>query len=124
MRRPTPLMALLSWHRKAMAGEAPPVHDGVPECGWYKMRRKRGHWLPVEIYVDREFDGNGDLACDEQIKASVFFDPACPREIWTYLTPISRREFQRLTDYLLSNQETINPAARIDVGAAPTLPRG
>lgn len=107
-----------------MAGDAPPIHDGHPECGWYKMRRKRGHWVPVEIYVDREFDENGDLACDEKIKASVYLEPADPQKIWTYLTPISRAEFQRLTDYLLSNQDTINPSARIDVGVAPTLPRG
>ena len=124
MRRPTPLLRLLAWHRAALAGDAPPIHDGIPECGWYKMRRKGAHWVPVEIYVDREFDENGDLAADEQIKASVYLEPADAREIWTYLTPISRAEFRRLTHYLLSNQDTINPASHIDAGSAPTLPRG
>lgn len=123
MRRPTPLMALLRWHRQAMAGEAPPVHDGDPQCGWYRMRRNRGHWLPVEIFCDRDIDENGELTRDEVIRAEVFMESADAAAIWTYLEPISRAEFHRLTEYLLANQHTINPAARIDLAARPTLPR-
>lgn len=124
IRQPTSTMKLLAWHRAALRGESPPpVHDSDPQCGWYRIRRGGGHWQPVEIYCDRDVDENGDLASDERIKAEVFMEPADASAIWTYLEPISRAEFNRLTDYLLSNQHTINPAARIDLAAQPTLPR-
>lgn len=123
MRRPTPMMALLRWHRAALADHSTPRSDGDPQCGWFKIRRGGGHWVPVEIYCDREIDENGELTRDEKIKAEVFMEPADAIAIWTHLTPISRAEFQRLTEYLLANQDTINPAARIDLGARPTLPR-
>lgn len=123
MRKPTPMMRLLAWHRQALAGHAPPVHDGIPECGWYRIRRNGGHWQPVEIFCVQEVDENGELTGPEKIKAEVFMEPADAAAIWTYLEPISRAEFHKLTEYLLANQDTINPAAKIDLAAQPTLPR-
>lgn len=31
-----------SWHRAALAGEKPPIHEGEPRCGYFKVRDRRG----------------------------------------------------------------------------------
>lgn len=123
LRRPTPLMTLLAWHRKAMKTPDLPRSSDDPQCGWYRIRRNGGHWQPVEIFCDQDIDENGELTGPEKIKAEVFMEPADAAAIWTYLEPISRAEFHKLTEYLLANQDTINPAAKIDLAAQPTLPR-
>ncbi len=48
---------LYAWHSAVLAGQAPPIHDGLPEAGWYKTRfAKGGPWVAVEIRVEREID--------------------------------------------------------------------
>jgi hypothetical protein len=116
-------MALLRWHRAALADPETPRSDGDPQCGWYRMRRNGGYWVPVEIYCDREIDEAGELTGPEKIKAEAFFEPIDPSTVWLHVEPISRADFDRLTQYLLANQDTINPAARINLAAQPTLPR-
>lgn len=125
IRQPTPLMRLLAWHRAYMRGDRPPQHDADPQCGWYQMRRvKDGPWIPVEIWCDREIDENGELACDEKLRADAFGEELDPNEIWTWLTPISRAEFMRLTEFRMQNQHCIANDRPIDLGATPTPPRG
>lgn len=122
MRRPTPMMELLRWHRQALGDQNAPRSEGDPQCGWYRMRSRGGRFVPVEIYCDREIDESGELTAPEKIKAEVFLEPADAAAIWLFLEPISRAEFHRLTEYLLANQD-INLSARVDLGAKPTLPR-
>lgn len=31
-----------AWHRAALAGEKPPIHEGEPRCGYFKVRDRRG----------------------------------------------------------------------------------
>lgn len=123
--RPSPLMALTRWHRAAMRGENPPRHDGTPQCGWYRMRMvKGGPWVPVSIYVTQEIDENGVLASDELLSASAFGESVDPRRVWSHLAPISKADFDRLTQYRLENQHRFFNDRPIDMKAAPTLPGG
>lgn len=44
-----------SWYADAIAGKNPPIHDGQPQCGWFRSRRnKNDRWLPTVIYRDTE----------------------------------------------------------------------
>lgn len=31
-----------AWWRAMLAGEAPPIHESEPQCGYFKMRDRRG----------------------------------------------------------------------------------
>lgn len=98
MREPTPDDRLYAWHRAAIAGLQPPIHEGQPECGWFKRRIvKGGPWVPVEVFVRREIDPDtGELEGPEVLVAS-YDDRIVPAHtIWTFLTPISRVEFDAL----------------------------
>jgi len=125
MRHPTPLLKLLAWHRAYLRGESPPVHDGDPHCGWYKMKRvSNGPWVPVAIWCDRDIDEFGELTSDEVLRADVYGDEGDPEEIWTYLKPITKADHEELTKYRLCNEHRIKCRTPIDLGAAPTPPRG
>lgn len=125
MRRPSTDAELLAWHRAAMAGEAPPMHDGDPQVGWYRLQQVRnGPFDPVTIWCDQPVDPEtGELTGDEVMRADVFGDPADAAAIWTYLTPISRAEHDRLFQWRLANQHRLHSRQRVDLAAAPTLPR-
>lgn len=124
MRQPSTMMALTRWHRAYMRGEAPPMHDGWPEAGWYKMRRvKGGPWVPVEIWCEQHTDPEtGELTEPEQLRADAFGEYLDPASIWTWLTPISRAEFRELTEFRLKNQHRLNCTTPINLGASPILP--
>lgn len=98
IRQPSSMRSLYAWHRAAVAGEAPPRHDGIPEAGWFKTRIVRGGpFVPVEIMVERQIDiETGELASDERLVAIVEGQSRNPASLWTHLTPISRDEFEAL----------------------------
>lgn len=106
-----------------MRGDAPPRHDADPHCGWYQMREvKNGPWIPVEIWCDRDVDENGDLTCDEVLRADAFGRSVDAEMVWTWLRPISKSDFEKLTDYRMKNQHRIQDNKPIDLGSAPTPP--
>ncbi|SIT20195.1 hypothetical protein SAMN05421774_10888 [Gemmobacter megaterium] len=98
MRQPSPAAELYAWHRAAVAGEAPPIHDGLPECGWFKRRLvKGGPWVPVRIFVRREIEmDTGELLGPEILVADVDGKLDDPARHWTYLTPITRSDYEAL----------------------------
>lgn len=123
MRQPTPTMALLRWHRAALRGESVPVHDGDPQCGWYRTKLvKGGPWVAVEIICEREIDAAGELTSPEKLVAIIEGRRADPARLWTYLTPISRAEHTRLEDERLSGGQMAATMARIDLTGEPTRP--
>lgn len=123
MRRPTPLMALLSWHRKALAGDAPPIHDGFPQCGWYRTRFiKGGPWVAVEIICERDIDEAGELSAPETLVAIVEGHRRDPNRLWTFLTPIARAEHARLESERLNGGPMAATMAKIDLTQEPTRP--
>jgi len=98
IRQPSSMADLYRWHRAALAGDAPPVHEGMPECGWYRTRLvKGGPFVPVEIKVEREICAEtGELLGPERLVAVVDGLRRDPGRIWTYLTPITRAEHDDL----------------------------
>lgn len=127
MRRPTKVREMLAWHSAAMAGTAPATHDGIVHCGWFKRRLRRGGpWVPVRIYLDREIDpATGELAGPEEYRIEVEgLDGGRPADHWTYLTPISKAEFDHLVDYRLRDGRMFDPRQPIDLSEKPTEPQG
>lgn len=117
------MMKLLAWHRAALRGENPPVHDGVPECGWYRTRLvKGGPWVAVEIRCEREIDEAGELTGPEKLVAITEGRRADPGRMWTYLTPISREEHARLEAERLSGGRMAATMAKIDLTQEPIRP--
>ena len=98
IRQPSPAARLYAWHKAALAGHAPAIHDGLPECGWFKRRLvKGGPWVPVRIFVRREIDPDtGELTGPETLVADVDGKLSDPVRHWTYLIPISRAEYTSL----------------------------
>jgi len=111
IRTPTEHEALYAWYTAAMRGEAPPVHEGEPQCGWYKLReypadgqwvspRKRA-WLPARIWVEQHREGE-ELAEPEQMRAAIgragHERDCAPAELWLWVakTPISPVEWNKL----------------------------
>ncbi|WP_205749033.1 hypothetical protein [Frigidibacter oleivorans] len=116
IRQPTPMAVLYAWHRAALAGEAPPIHEGMPEAGWYRCRlTKGGPWVPVEIRVERVIcPDSGELLEPERLVAICDGDRRDPARLWTYLTPISRAEHAdllRRRDLIPSMAATLAPVS-------------
>ncbi len=111
MRKPTPARALYAYHRAALAGEKPGLHegaDGIPEdehgnwpCGWYRARHvRRAPFVPARVYVLAQIDPvTKELVADEELRCEVDGvqrDPA--REIgWLVQDPIKHSEFEYMT---------------------------
>ena len=98
IRRPSTISQIYAWHRAALSGNALPIHDGIAEAGWYKRKLvKGGPWVPVCISVVREIDpATGELLGPEMLVADVDGRREDPARHWTYLTPISRAEYEAL----------------------------
>jgi hypothetical protein len=62
------------WHN-ALLGQFGPVHENDPQCGYYRMRwRRGGEWIPVAIF--REDDGEVLALCKGEMKDAF--------EVWTW----------------------------------------
>lgn len=109
MRSPTTSAQAYSWHRKALAGENPPVHEGAPQCGWFKRRLvKGGPFVPARIFMQSEMDPEtGELLSDEKLVAEVNGKRADPTECWTWICgqPISRAEYLDMTAASFADQQ-------------------
>lgn len=127
MRTPSSFRELYAWWREAIVNPNVARHEGDPHCGYYKRRLiKGGPWVPVRIYIDREIDPvTGELACDERLRIEVEgLDGGDPIEHWTYLTPISRDEFDHLVDYRLRDARMLDARRKLDLSETPTSPQG
>lgn len=100
MRRPTPASVLYDWHRRALAGERPPVLEDEPQCGWFRLRLVRlGPWCPARIWMEQEIDPEtGELCADETLRAEVLGQPRDPRRLWLSVAgkPIDEGDYHRL----------------------------
>lgn len=117
MRQPSPMARLYAWHRAALAGHAPPIHEGLPECGWFKARMvKGGPWVPVKIYVQRDIDPEtGELTSPEVLRCEVGSEERDPARMWTYLTPISRADFEALAFLITNTPQMFDPRQKVDL---------
>jgi hypothetical protein len=128
IRRPSSFARLHDWHRRAVAGEAVATHDGLPHAGWYKRKLvKGGPWVPVRIYVERETcPETGDLTAPERLAMEVegIRSDRDPADDFTWLTPISRSEYDWLMDARLRDTRFADSRAPIDLSDKPTPPPG
>ncbi len=122
-RLPTPKDAIYEWHRKAMAGEKPPVWEGHPQCGWFvRSFSDRGTLYPAMICMEQIVcDETGDLLSDERLRCvvarpgdgwpSIAGHDVDPYEEWTYLAkrPISQEEYHILMRQVLFSDRYIGP---------------
>ncbi len=124
MRKPSTPSQLLGWHRDAIAGRNPPIHDGEPQAGWYRTRLvKGGPWVGVRIFVEREIcPDTGDLISDEVLVALVDGGRRDPSRLWTYLTPISREEYLALEDRRRDVPAMAATLAPIDISRKAVTP--
>lgn len=124
IRQPSTIAQLYGWHRAAIAGDAPPIHEGHPECGWYRTRLvKGGPWVPVEIKVERQIDPEtGELTGPERLIAIADGMRRNPESLWTFLTPITRDEHAALIERRHSIPAMAATMARIDLTKEPVLP--
>ena len=99
IRQPSTMAQLYDWHKKAVNGDAPPVHDGIPECGWFKTKLvKGGPWVPVRIWCEREVCPlTGELLSPEILRCEADGQRRNPERLWTFLTPIPRAEYDALS---------------------------
>ena len=100
MRKPTPQDGLYDWHRAALAGRNPPIHEGDPHVGWYKRRFVRnGPWVAGRIWLHSEVDDSGELVADEALRCEIGGKEFDPIEVWSFLAahPISRQEYEYMT---------------------------
>ena len=124
MRMPTPASQLYAWHRAALSGDDPPIHDGLAEAGFYKVRMvKGGPWAAVEIKVERDIDfETGELTAPERLVAICDGERRNPANLWTYLTPISRDEHRAILERRQFIPEMAATRAKIDLTERPITP--
>jgi len=123
VRRPTTATEAYAWHRAYVAGQNPPQHDGEPQCGWFKARLiKGGPWVEARIWIEREIEGNGELACPEEYRCEVDGMRRDAYRMWTYLTAISKAEYDALLHRRLMIPEMQASMAKLDLVAVPILP--
>lgn len=72
-----------AWHRAALAGEKPPIHEGEPRCGYFKVRDRRG-LNRNKAAIKRPF-----IACaiwfeDGVLKAELAGAPTDVDRLWPY----------------------------------------
>jgi len=65
----------LTWWQDALAGKKPPIHDGHPQCGYFRRKLHRdGPWVPAVIWHK-----DGELVC------RVGNEMRDPQDQWTWL---------------------------------------
>lgn len=104
LRQPSTTAALYAWHRRAIRGDAPPIHEGLPECGWFKTKLVRGGpWVPVRIWCEREVCPlTGELLSPEVLRCEADGQSRSPERLWTFLQPITREEYAALSERRIS----------------------
>lgn len=93
IRQPSSYAQLHAWWSEAIKTPDMPRHDGIPECGFYRMQMvKGGPWVPVRVFVERTINDIGELDGPERLVADVAGERRDPRGLWLRLNPISRAE--------------------------------
>lgn len=124
IRTPSSFAALHAWHRDAIAGLPVDRHDGIPEAGWFRMRRvKGGPFVPVQIVCERDLDDEtGELAAPERLVA-IFDGTRCAAaSIWTYVEPISRAEYLALVERARTDERMAATMVPMNLSDTPTRP--
>lgn len=106
MRQPSNAADRWRWWEDSLAGKAPPIHDGEPHAGFFKVRRfsygkwVKGPFVPARIWweaTDTDAE-TGELLSDEKLKAEIDGKPVNGWNKWTWLArrPITEAEYEWL----------------------------
>ena len=129
--KPTSYNDLYAWHVNALKGvdgDEVKIHDGEPQCGWFKCRLvKKGPFVPARIWVVAETDDNGDLIDEELYQCEVDGEYRDPEQQWLHLSkyPIPKAEFDYLTSLAAwaracePSHPLANPRKAVDYTTAP-----
>lgn len=117
IRQPSTMRQLYAWHRAALAGQNPEVHDSLPQCGWYRARMVRGGpWVPVRIWCAQDIcPESGELQAPERMLCEAAGERADPVRLWTYLIPISRADFDALVERRTATPAMLATHAKYDL---------
>lgn len=76
------------WYQNALKGEFGPIHDGHPEQGYYRVRRKGEPWEPVAIFYPEGSDELVAYRAGKEVR---------PDDIWTWAcrNPISFEAYEK-----------------------------
>ncbi len=126
IRQPSRVADLYAWHRAALAGDAPPIHDGDPQCGWFKTRAvKGGPWVPARIWITRDLDPETfELAGDETFACEIDGARRSAEASWTYLAhhPISKADHDALITTIAATPAMQASRTKIDLTKEPMRP--
>lgn len=118
----TPAVDPFAWWRAALAGNRGPIHDGEPQCGFYRQRTTHGKpgstaagpWEPVAYWLD---SATGELRCHVNGRA-----PTEQRalEMWPYVSknPITAEAYWHRMD---TGQWLDNDAGAAAAAAGPDI---
>lgn len=106
MREPSSAADRWRWWEDTLAGKDPPIHEGEPQAGFYKVRRfsygkwARGPFVPARIWWDAtDIDAEtGELLSDEKLLAEIDGKPVNPWRKWEWIArrPITEEEWEWL----------------------------
>jgi hypothetical protein len=121
IRQPTPIYQLFAWWREACGNPDASRSEGLPECGWFKRRLVRnGPWVAARIWCERDIDPETfELTGPERLRCEVDGDYRDAADQWTYLTPITRAEYDALLQRRLTVAEMMTPRQSIDLTRRP-----
>lgn len=126
MRQPTPRLTLYAWWRASLRGERVSVHEGLPECGFFRTRLVRlGPWAPASIWVEQALDQvTGELTEPEVYRCLVDGERRNPVTAWISLAsnPITREAHDRLVEERERKPELRATLRRFDNSRSPIRP--
>lgn len=84
-----------SWWHNALKGTRGPIHDGEPQSGFYRQKRKDGQYEPVAYWKD---SATGEMRC--HINGRAPQDPHRALEAWPYVSknPITAEAYWHRMD--------------------------
>jgi hypothetical protein len=88
-----------NWWRRALAGEPVTIRDGEPQPGYYRTKLvKGGPWVPARIWVEREFDEDGEQVNEDKFRCVIGDAEADPMQKWVWLSghPISLADYKQM----------------------------
>lgn len=124
MRQPSTATQLFAWWRGALADPTLTREPGIPECGYYKRRLiKGGPWVIARIWCERDIDPvTGELAGPERLLCEVDGTYADPVDQWTYLTPITRAEYDAILHRSMAIPGMMTATQPLDLTRRPIWP--
>jgi hypothetical protein len=124
MRSPSTFMQSHGWWLDAVAGREPPRHDGLPECGYFRMQHvKNGPYVPVRVTLSQDIDHDtGELAAPERHIATYEGRTIDAALIWDRLDPISRDEYEQLVEVISRDDRMAASMVALDLSETPTRP--